>query len=107
MKIDSDLSVLYQSGLLQPQLDTRLQQEAPRRQSVAPDAVTATRKSSSTSDSTEYERVRSRVEREQDGRVVPEGLNRQARKAVDAYASLETSEERSYASQMLGVDLFA
>ncbi|MEO5342456.1 MAG: hypothetical protein H7842_03805 [Gammaproteobacteria bacterium SHHR-1] len=110
MRIDSNIAAFYQSGLLSPQVDVRTQQEQARRQPVATDAVQGTAKSAKADDALnagEYERVRSRLEREQDGRVVPEGMDRRARNAVSAYGNIAGAEERSYNSRVLGIDTYA
>jgi hypothetical protein len=112
MKIDSNIAALYQpgifqSGVLPPQADARPQQEAPRRQGINAEAVREPGQTTSALNAGEYERVRSRVEREQDGRVVPQGLSRVAQTAVSAYDSIASAEERNYNSRVLGIDTYA
>ncbi|MBF0255712.1 MAG: hypothetical protein HQL47_04475 [Gammaproteobacteria bacterium] len=107
MQIDNNLAAYYQPGLIQPQVDPRLQQEQPRRQNVTLDAVPQARKPAQTLDASEYERVRNRVEREQGGRVMPDGVSTFARNALSAYDSIERDQERLYNSQVLGIDTYA
>lgn len=107
MKIENNIAALYQPGLLQAQTDPRLQQEPPRRPNVTIDAVSQARRAASTVSATEYEQVRNRVEREQNGRVVPEGVNRYTQNALSTYDSIAREDERSYNSSVLGIDTYA
>lgn len=106
MKINNSIAAFYQPGMQQPQAQPRLQQDDPKRQETL-DAIASARKLAATLDTEEYDRVRSRVEREQEDHVVPDSLNRYARNAVGAYDSVAHSEERDYSSEILGVDLYA
>jgi hypothetical protein len=106
MKIDNNIGSLYHTGLLQTQARARLQQEEARRQSNPEGAALRGNRAPDPTDG-EYAQLRSRVEREQNGRVVPESLSPYVRNAVSTYDSVSRAEERDYRSKVLGVDFYA
>ena len=105
MKIDNNIAALYQSGFLAPQDQPRAQENRQNGQETL-DAVREARRAAPTIDSQEYERLRARVEEQQQSGVVRDGLSAYAQNAISAYDSVGQVDDRSYVSQVLGVDIY-
>ena len=103
MIIDSSIAGFYLPGPIAPQDQSRPQQ--PPSQSV--NQILDVKPPPRVLDPEAYEKLRRRMEDEERPAVQREGLSSKARRALDSYSQVEQNENRSYAAEVLGLDVFA
>ena len=106
MKINTNIAAFYPPGMLQPQGQPRPQQQDDGRQETL-DAIKGARKLAPTLDEKAYETLRARFEQGEESRVVRDGMSKYARQALNAYGRVEQADDKDYASDVLGIDLYA
>lgn len=103
MIIDGSIAGYYLPGPLQPQDQSRPQHNPPGEV----ERVLQIKPVPRVPDPETYERIRRRLEEEERPTIQREGMSSKARRALNAYDDVAQSEERDYATQVLGLDVFA
>lgn len=103
MIIDGSIAGYYLPGPLQPQDQQRPYQNPPGQV----ERVLEVKPIPRVPDSEAYETLRRKMEEEERPTIQREGLSSRARRALNAYDDVAQSEQRDYATQVLGLDVFA
>jgi hypothetical protein len=103
MIIDGSIAGYYLPGPFQPQDQPRPYQNPP----AEVERTLEVKPVSKVPDPEAYEKLRRRLEEEERPAIQREGLSSKARRALTAYGDVEQSEIRDYATQVLGLDVFA
>lgn len=106
MKIGNQIAAFYQPGLLQPQGQPR-PPPGHERPPETVNAIQGARGLAPALDERAYERLRVRFEQMDENRVTRDGLTDHARKALSAYGRVGQSADQDYASDVVGIDLYA
>jgi hypothetical protein len=107
VKIDNNIGQLF-PGLLPDQGQSRAQTQQQQQQQDTLALVQRSREILPQRGSKEYEEVRRQFETEQtDDRVIRDQANGYVRNALQSYGEIESSADKEYVSDVLGIDYYA